>query len=310
MAALLARASLLFRLSCGPSAEFAMPRYVYRELNPLPAAAARYTRWLKQLDRQFTEHTGYDARAKIVRKELRRLYPTSKNDSLLDISLDPRNITLEPEYYGDIDVERYNERKPLIYLWQMFDRSPLGLNQWLGFRLRAMLGRHIFQRLGANVKIFQNVEFSFGYNLVIEDDCVIHRNVLLDDRGGIILRRGTSVSDYASIYSHTHDLDDQADVTNKLTEIGPYARITYHATVLAGTRIGEDAMLGALALATKDVVPHAVSLGIPAKVKRMKDHDRRATEQSHTAKPKPSRIAPAKRTARLTGKYNNAPLRG
>ena len=103
----------------------------------------------------------------------------------------------------------------------MFDRSPLGLNHWLGFRFRCMLGRHIFRHLGKHVKIFHNVEFTYGYNLTIEDSCTIHKNVMLDDRGEIILHEGTSVSDYANIYSHTHNINHQADVTNKLTELGP-----------------------------------------------------------------------------------------
>ena len=59
-------------------------------------------------------------------------------------------------------------------------------------------------------------------------------------------------------------------MTNKITEIGPRARVTYHATVLAGTRIGPDAMLGALALATKDVPEKTLALGIPAKAKPKK----------------------------------------
>ena len=153
----------------------------------------------------------------------------------------------------------------------MFDRSPLGLNHWLGFRFRCMLGRHIFKHLGKHVKIFHNVEFSFGYNLTIEDGCTIHRNVMLDDRGGLILHEGTSVSDYANVYSHTHNINEQADVTNKPTELGPHARITYHATVLAGANVGQDSMLGAMALATKPVEPSVVSVGIPAKTKRRKD---------------------------------------
>jgi acetyltransferase-like isoleucine patch superfamily enzyme len=265
-----------------------MPKYIYRELHPPPVVKARLLQWLHHLDQKFTQHTGYEKRSEIVRNELQRLFAPHVDDgfasgpageSLLSLSLDPRNITLEPEYYGDIDIERYNQRKPLIYFWQMFDRSPVGLNHWLGFRLRSMLGRHIFKHLGENVKIFHNVEFSFGYNLVIEDDCTIHKNVLLDDRGGIILHRGTSVSDYANIYSHTHDIHEQADVTNKLTEIGPNARITYHATVLAGSRIGEDAMLGALGVATRDVAPHRVSVGIPAKAVRVKER-RRALNSS------------------------------
>ncbi len=241
-----------------------MPVFDYRDLRPTPDAEHLYTEWLAALDASFTRDTAYDARSEIVRDILRTILP-SPSSTIARASLDPRNITLEPEYYGDIDPARFYPRKPLIWLWLQFDASPLGLNQWLGERLRLMLGRHIFARLGQRVRIFQHVQFSFGYNLEIGDDCWIHRHVLLDDRGGITLHDGTSISDYANIYSHTHDLVDQRNVANLRTEIGPRARITYHATVLAGTRVGPDAMLGAFGLATRDIPARTVALGIPAK---------------------------------------------
>lgn len=246
-----------------------MPVFTYRDLHPTPDAEHLYTEWLASLDASFTRETTYEARSEIVRDTLRNILPASTS-TITRASLDPRNITLEPEYYGDMDPERYYPRKPLIWLWLQFDASPLGPNQWLGERLRQMLGRHIFARLGARVRIFQHVTFSFGYNLEIGDDCWIHRHVLLDDRGGITLHDRTSISDYANIYSHSHDIVNQRDVFNRRTEIGPRARITYHATVLAGTKIGPDAMLGALGLATRDIPPHTLSLGIPAKPKLQK----------------------------------------
>ena len=241
-----------------------MPVFQYRDLRLTPDAEHLYTEWLASLDASFTRDTTYEARSEIVRDTLRTILPQSAS-TITRASLDPRNITLEPEYYGDMDPDRYYPRKPLIWLWLQFDASPLGPNQWLGERLRQMLGRHIFAHMGQRVRIFQHVQFSFGYNLEIGDDCWIHRHVLLDDRGGIILHERTSISDYANIYSHTHNIVNQRDVTNKPTEIGPRARITYHATVLAGTRVGPDAMLGAFALATRDVPPHTLSLGIPAR---------------------------------------------
>jgi multidrug efflux pump subunit AcrA (membrane-fusion protein) len=63
---------------------------------------------------------------------------------------------------------------------------------------------------------------------------------------------------------------DQKDVTDLRTVLEDDARITYHATVLAGTRVGRNAMVGALALATKDVKPFHVNVGIPAKSIRVK----------------------------------------
>jgi acetyltransferase-like isoleucine patch superfamily enzyme len=101
---------------------------------------------------------------------------------------------------------------------------------------------------------------------------------MLDDRGEIILHEGTSISDYANVYSHTHNINHQADVTNKRTELGPHARVTYHATVLAGANVGENAMLGAFGLATKPVPPSTVAVGIPAHVKRRKEPHKPATE--------------------------------
>jgi acetyltransferase-like isoleucine patch superfamily enzyme len=145
-----------------------------------------------------------------------------------------------------------------------------GQNVWLGIELRRLLAGYIFKRVGKNFKAFHGVEFSFGYNMEVGDDVVIHRNVLLDDRGGIVLGNRVSVSDYANIYSHTHSIVEQRDVTNATTVIDDDVRITYHATVLAGVHVHEQGMVGAMAVATKDVRPYHVYVGIPAKSVRVK----------------------------------------
>ena len=195
---------------------------------------------------------------------------TSDTTRVALLSLDPRNVTLEPEYYAEVDAERFARVKPLLWLWQSFDRSPVGHNVHLGIRFRRVLAQHVFARVGRNFKAFQFVEFSFGYNMDVGDDVVVHRNVLLDDRGGILLGNRVSISDYANIYSHTHSIVDQKDVTNARTVLDDDVRITYHATVLAGVRVGRNAMVGANAVATKDVRPYHVNVGIPAKSIRVK----------------------------------------
>ena len=187
------------------------------------------------------------------------------------LALDPRNITLEPEYYAECDGAAFALTKPLLWLWYSFDRTPLGgQNVDLGIRLRRILAQRIFRKCGENFKAFQNVEVSFGYNLEVGDNVVVHRNVLLDDRGGIVLGDRVSISDFANIYSHTHSIVDQRDVTDAVTRIDNDVRITYHATVLAGVHVGENGMVGAGAIATKDVRPYHVHVGIPAKSIRVK----------------------------------------
>lgn len=186
-------------------------------------------------------------------------------------SLDPRYITLEPEYYADCEDEKFQKVKPLLWLWYSFDRTAVGgQNVDLGIRLRRILAPKIFRKCGANFKAFQHVEFSFGYNMEVGDDVVVHRHVLLDDRGGIVLGNRVSISDYANIYSHTHSIVDQREVTNAVTRLDDGVRITYHATVLAGVHVNEEGMVGASAVATKDVRPYHVNVGIPAKSVRVK----------------------------------------
>ena len=254
-----------------------MPIYPLRQLGVADGASALYDEWLDEI-REALERG--DDRWELCRRTLTGIFfphladadptslPLAARASLAQ--MDARNVTLEPEYYADVDMQRFQERKPLLWMWQMFDRSPLGANVHLGIRFRRTLATFIFRRVGSNFKCFHFVEFSYGYNIEVGDDVVVHRNVLLDDRGGIVLGNKVSISDYANVYSHTHDIVDQQNVSNLPTIIGDGVRITYHATVLAGTTVGENAMVGAMAVATRDVRPFHVNVGIPAKSVRVK----------------------------------------
>ncbi|HUH13023.1 MAG TPA: acyltransferase [Longimicrobiales bacterium] len=237
-----------------------------------PAAHA-YDEWLDgiaaELDRPDCD------RDELCRRVLTDLYfPHLRDAAAADLpagarvallQMDPRNVTLEPEYYQDVDQERFARVKPLLWLWEMFDKSPAGENIELGVRFRRMLAPHIFRRCGKNFKCFQFVKFSFGYNMEVGDNVVIHRHVLLDDRGGIRMGDRSSVADFANIYSHTHDIADQREVYTPMTVLGDGVRVTYHATILAGVHLADDAMVGAMALATRDVGSGEVAVGIPAK---------------------------------------------
>jgi acetyltransferase-like isoleucine patch superfamily enzyme len=254
-----------------------MPRYEYRNLQPTPEAQKDFLQWIERLDGEFSNNDP-EHRSDVVRDTLHEIYlerpytaaSAGLAASAATHSFDPRNTTLEPEYYGDVDAAKYAERKPLIWFWMMYDRSPLGLNHWLGFRMRAMLTKHVFKFCGKNVKIFHGVEVTFGYNLTVEDNCTIHKYVLLDDRGELIIHEGSSISDYANVYTHAHDLNEGMIITNHKTEIGPRARVTYHATVLSGVRIAEHGMVGSIGVASKDVEPYHIVAGVPAKTIKVK----------------------------------------
>ncbi len=180
-------------------------------------------------------------------------------------SFDPRNGTLEAEYYHEIDLEKWKPVKPLLWFWQMFDHSPVGRNVRLGTQIRSMLAARVFRHCGRGVRIFHEVEFSFGYNLTVGDGVTIHRNVLIDDRGEVVIGNEASISDYANIYSHAHAVDDIHNISLAKTVIGDRARITYHSVVLSGVVVEDDAIVGSMGVASRPVPRGVIVGGIPAK---------------------------------------------
>ena len=136
-------------------------------LLPLRALPDRSSRAIADawLDRIAGRLADPDAdRALICRETLAELlYPTyardwetAVNDESLALgtrlalsSLDPRNVTLEPEYYAECDDAKFQPVKPLLWLWYSFDRTlPGGQNVDLGVRLRRLLAPLIFRRCG------------------------------------------------------------------------------------------------------------------------------------------------------------------
>ena len=109
------------------------------------------------------------------------------------------------------------------------------------------------------------MEFSFGYNVSVGDGVTIHRSVLIDDRGEVVLGDDVSISDYVNIYSHSHAVENIHDVTLARTVIGDRARITYHAVILSGVTIEADAMVGSMGVASRSVPAGVIAAGIPAR---------------------------------------------
>lgn len=226
----------------------------------------RYDRWLASLEEELSDPA--TDRYDFCRRVLEEIYFPGGLETaspILRDQLDPRNVTLEPEYYVDTDLGRYDRVKPLIWLWEMFDKSLLGENVHLGVKFRRMLAKRIFARCGRNFKAFHFVKLSFGYGIEVGDDVVVHRHVLLDDRGGIRIGSRVSISDYANVYSHSHHICEPRDVRTPRTVIGDGVRIAYHATVLAGTNLAPNSMVGAGALVTRATERDTVHVGIPAK---------------------------------------------
>ncbi len=183
---------------------------------------------------------------------------------------DPCNATLESEYYAEKNEAAFQRSKPLQWLWRQFDATPMADNVGFALRFRQMLGKHLFAECGDNCRFFKGISFTYGHNIEIGDNVVIHDDVHLDDRGALTIGDRVSISDGVHIYSHDHDIVDQTAVRNFHTTVEDDARVTYDAMVRAGCRIGENSVVGGRAVVQGDVPAHHVVVGMPARSVRVK----------------------------------------
>jgi UDP-2-acetamido-3-amino-2,3-dideoxy-glucuronate N-acetyltransferase len=108
--------------------------------------------------------------------------------------------------------------------------------------------------IGRNCKISSHTFVCEG--VVIEDDVFVGHNVtFIND----LYPRATTV---------TGDLQTEEDWQVIKTFVRKGASIGSSATILAGVTIGECAIVGAGAIVTKDVPPHSIVAGNPAKMLR------------------------------------------
>jgi len=186
---------------------------------------------------------------------------------------DPCNATLESEYYAEVETieEEFKRSKYLQWLWRQFDTTQMADNIAFALRFRQMLADHLFAEAGENLRLFKNISFTYGHNIELGDNVVIHDDVHLDDRGKLTIGDRVSISDDAHVYSHDHDVVDQTDVTNYHTIIEDDVRVTYDSMVRAGVRMGENSILAAKSIAGKDVPAHHIAAGQPAKSVAIKD---------------------------------------
>ena len=142
-----------------------------------------------------------------------------------------------------------------------FRFSPRILFGWRNFLLR-LLGA----RIGKNVHIYNTAHVHFPWKLEVGDLAAIGDYALIYNLGPIRVGSLVTISQRAHLCAGTHDHTDPSMPLQRLPiVIGDQVWICADAFVGPGVTIGEGALVGARAVAVKDVEPWQIVAGNPAR---------------------------------------------
>jgi UDP-2-acetamido-3-amino-2,3-dideoxy-glucuronate N-acetyltransferase len=121
-------------------------------------------------------------------------------------------------------------------------------------------------KIGAFVEIQKNVKV--GKNCKISSHTFVCEGVTIED--GVFIGHGvTFINDsYPQATTSEGQLQTEADWRVEKTVVKGGASIGSGSTILANVTIGENALVGAGSVVTKDVPPHTIVAGNPARILR------------------------------------------
>lgn len=117
-------------------------------------------------------------------------------------------------------------------------------------------------RIGKRCSFGQNV--MAGPDVIIGDDCKVQNNVALYK--GVILENGVFCGPsmvFTNVITPRSEVNRQSEYA--VTRVRKGATIGANATIVCGHELGEYCFIAAGAVVTKNVQPHAVMAGVPAR---------------------------------------------
>ena len=149
----------------------------------------------------------------------------------------------------------------------LFRYSPRPCFAWRRFLLRCFGAK-----IGRSVHVYPSATIYFPWNLEAGEESAIGEQAFIYNLGRVTLGPRVTISHRAHLCAGTHDHSKlDFPLLRPPIVIGPEAWICTDAFVGPGVTIGEGAIVGARAVAMKDVKPWSVVVGNPARESKKRE---------------------------------------
>jgi len=147
-----------------------------------------------------------------------------------------------------------------IYILHLIGHIPSHYVRRLFYRLAGI-------KIGRGSSIHMYARFYDPRNIEIGDDTIIGEFAVLDGRAKLKIGNHVALASEIMVYNSEHDINDKDfKPINGPVIIEDYVFIGPKVVILPNVTIGKGAVVAAGAVLTKDVPPHTIVAGVPAKI--------------------------------------------
>ena len=134
--------------------------------------------------------------------------------------------------------------------------------------VRALLSELFGYEVPGSLRVFPPFYTDFGRNITIGENVFINACCHFQDHGGVTIGDGCQIGHNVVFATLNHGLapGDRVHTYPAPITLGRNAWVGSNATILQGVTIGDNAVVAAGAVVTRDVAANTVVAGVPAKV--------------------------------------------
>ena len=169
--------------------------------------------------------------------------------------------------YDDFDADLFQRRIHAKKLFRAYNRTDDDQTE-----LRRQLMEDLFRSVGRNVWIEPDFHCEFGQNISIDDDVYINFGCVILDCAEVHIGAHALIGPNLGIYAVDHAIDAEERIHGachgRPVRIGKNVWLGGDVKILAGVTIGDDAIVAAGSIVTKDVPPRVIAAGNPCRVIR------------------------------------------
>lgn len=169
--------------------------------------------------------------------------------------------------YNDFDQDLFNKRVEAKKLFKAYNKTD---DEEIDLRNKIM--KQLFKNVGENVWIESDFRCEFGKNITIGDNVYINFGCIILDCSEVTIGSNTLLGPNIGLYVANHSTDATERINGgcygKPIHIGNNVWLGGDVKVLQGVTIGDNTIIGAGSIVTKDIPDNVIAVGNPCKVIR------------------------------------------